>query len=199
MHVSTDAVFDGECGDYTEDDEPNPLSIYALTKLQGEGYVAEFYPKAVIARANMFGWSPSGERSLAEFFYNSLSAGKPVKGFTDVYFCPLLVNDLSQILLAMLEKQLSGLYHTVSSNCISKYDFGVAVARCFGLDESLITPISVNDAGLSAARSPKLTLKSDKLARDLGETIPTIEAGMEKFYSLHEAGYPQKLQEMRGT
>ncbi|NOH10136.1 MAG: SDR family oxidoreductase [Chloroflexi bacterium] len=199
VQVSTDGVFDGQRGDYTEADEPNPLSIYARTKLEGEGYVSEFHPGAIIARANMFGWSPSGQRSLAEFFYNNLSANNPVKGFTDVYFCPLLVNDLAQILLAMLDKKLTGLYHTVSSDCISKYDFGVAIARRFGLDESLITAISVDDAGLSAARSPKLTLSSEKLARDLGQPIPTIEEGMERFHSLHKENYPQKLQEMRGV
>ena len=64
---------------------------------------------AIIARVNLFGWSPSGRRSLAEFFFNNLNAGKRVMGFTDVYFCPLLANDLGRILLRMLALKLSGL------------------------------------------------------------------------------------------
>ena len=72
LYVSTDAVFDGQRGQYDEDDTPNPLSIYAQTKLDGERAVAQADPTAIIARVNLFGWSISGRRSLAEFFYYNL-------------------------------------------------------------------------------------------------------------------------------
>jgi dTDP-4-dehydrorhamnose reductase len=193
LHVSTDAVFDGQRGDYTEADAPNPLSVYAHTKLEGERAIAEENPRALIARVNLFGWSLSGKRSLAEFFFNNLSAGRPVMGFTDVYFCPLLANDLTHIFLKMLEAGLSGLYHVVSSQCISKYEFGVQIARKFGLDESLISPTSWREAGLAAARSPNLTLRVDKLIHDLGETPPNLSAGIDGFYTLYQQSYPQKL------
>jgi dTDP-4-dehydrorhamnose reductase len=196
VHVSTDAVFDGQRGGYTEQDIPNPLSVYAKTKLGGEQAVAEANPSAVIARVNLFGWSLTGQRSLGEFFYYNLAAGKQVKGFTDVFFCPLLANDLGLILLDILAKGLSGLYHAVSSDCLSKYDFGVAVARRFGLDESLITPASVAEGELTAARSPNLTLCCDKLAQALDQPIPSISAGLERFYTLYQQGYPQKLRKM---
>ncbi len=196
VHVSTDAVFDGQRGGYTEQDEPNPLSVYAKTKLEGERAVAEVDPSAIIARVNLFGWSLTGRRSLGEFFFNNLAAGNPVKGFTDVFFCPLLANDLGLILIRMLEKGLGGLYHVVSSDCLSKYDFGVAVARRFGLDEGLITPTSVIASGLTAARSPNLTLCCDKLAQDLDQPIPSISAGLERFSTLYQQGYPQALRAM---
>ncbi|MBN1147683.1 MAG: SDR family oxidoreductase [Anaerolineales bacterium] len=193
LHVSTDAVFDGQRGGYSEEDAPNPLSIYAQTKLEGERAVAEEDPAALVARVNLFGWSASGKRSLAEFFFNNLSAGKPVMGFTDVYFCPLLANDLAHIFLKMLGTGLGGLYHVVSSECISKYEFGVQIARKFGLDESLVSPTSWQEAGLAAARSPNLSLRIDKLIHDLGETTPNLSAGLERFYTLYQQGYPQKF------
>ena len=56
MHISTDAVFDGTRGNYTEKDEPNPLGVYARTKLEAEWAVAEADPGAIIARVNLFGW-----------------------------------------------------------------------------------------------------------------------------------------------
>ena len=199
VHISTDAVFDGLRGGYTEEDSPNPLGVYARTKLQGEIAVAEANPQALIARVNLFGWSLTGQRSLGEFFFYNLSAGKQVRGFTDVFFCPLLANDLASLLLEMLEKGLSGLYHVISSQCTSKYEFGLAVARRFHLDESLITPSSVSEAGLKAARSPNLTLRSDKLAGALGRPAPDLSAGLESFYMLHQQGYPQKLQGMRAA
>ena len=196
VHISTDAVFDGLRGNYTEEDAPNPLSIYARTKLDGERAVAEANPEAIIARVNLFGWSLSGKRSLAEFFFYNLSAGKPVMGFTDVTFCPLLANHLAQVLLKMLDLGLGGLYHTVSSECTSKYAFGVAIARKFGMDEALVGPTSVTDGGLTAARSPNLTLRSDKLAKVLGEPLPNLSTGLHGLSTLYQQGYPQALRHL---
>lgn len=196
LHVSTDAVFDGITGSYFESDAPNPLGVYARTKLAAEYLVAEANPNAIIARVNLFGWSISGKRSLAEFFYNNLHAGITVNGFTDVYFCPLLANTLAQIMLKMLEAGFSGLYHVVSSDCTSKYDFGIQLARRFNLDESLISPTSVQSANLSASRSLNLTLNSSKLAQALNITLPEISAGVDHFYTLHQQGYPDNLRQM---
>ena len=196
LHVSTDAVFDGQRGDYTEEDAVNPLSVYARTKLGGEQAVLEANPDAVIARVNLFGWSLKGARSLAEWFYNNLTAGKSVLGFTDVFFCPLLANDLAQIFLEMLALPCSGVYHVVSGDSMSKGAFGGQVARLFGLDESLIQPATVQQAGLKAARSPMLTLKNDKLVRLLGHPVPRISTGLDHFYALYQQGYPQFLRAM---
>ena len=196
IHVSTNAVFDGRRGDYTEADRPNPLSHYARTKLAGERAVAEAYPEAIIARVNLFGWSLSGARSLAEFFFYNLQRGEVVNGFTDVYFCPLLASHLARLFLRMLALDLHGLYHVVSSQCLSKYEFGVALARQFGLDETLIMPTSVAESGLLATRSPRLTLRTDRLARALGAPPPPLAPGLKDFYTQYREGYPQKLRAM---
>jgi dTDP-4-dehydrorhamnose reductase len=144
----------------------------------------------------LFGWGITGRRSLAEFFYNNLSAGKSVMGFTDVIFCPVLANDLGIVLEKTLEKKLTGLYHMVGSQCLSKYEFGLAVARRFGLDESLIRPASVQNAGLKAARSPNLSLRTEKLASALDMPIPGLSTGLDRLYTLYQQGYPHKLQKM---
>ncbi len=194
IHISTDAVFDGKKGDYDETDLPNPLSIYAHSKLDGEQRVLDANPEAAVARVNLHGWSISGKRSLAEFFFYNLQARKSVLGFTDVYFCPVLANDLAPIFIAMLSKGLKGLYHTVSSECLTKYDFGLRIARKFGLDENLIRPSSVEEAGLKAPRSPLLTLRTDKLSQALGVVLPTISPGIERLFQLYQQAYPQMLQ-----
>jgi dTDP-4-dehydrorhamnose reductase len=196
LHISTDAVFDGKKGDYDETDRPNPLSVYAQSKLDGERRVLEANPEAAVARVNLHGWSISGKRSLAEFFFYNLQAGKSVLGFTDVYFCPVLANDLAPIFIAMLEKGLQGLYHAVSCESLTKYDFGLCIARKFGLDENLIRPSSVEEAGLKAARSPRLTLKTEKISQALGFDMPATAPGIESLYQLHQQAYPQLLQEL---
>ena len=193
VHLSTDAVFDGQRGDYKEGDATHPLSHYAQTKLEGEQAVLAADPNAIVARVNFFGWSQSGTRSLAEFFFNNLSQGQAINGFMDVYFCPLLANHLAEVLLEMLDKDLHGLYHVVSPEKLSKYDFGVRLAKTFGLDAGLISPISVEDAGLKAVRSPNLTLSTAKLARDLGHPAPDVQHGLDGLYQLYRQGYREKL------
>ncbi len=194
IHISTDAVFDGtKDGIYTETDTPNPLSVYAQTKLLGEQTVLAANPNAIVARVNFFGWSLSGTRSLSEFFYNKLSAGETCYGFTDVYFCPLFVGDLAETLVRMLDKDLSGLYHVVGAEALSKYEFGRRIARQFGFDETLVLPKSVEESGLTARRSHNLRLSIHKLSTALGHEIAGVSTGIERFYTQAQQGYPQKM------
>lgn len=194
IHISTDAVFDGQKdGFYTEEDTPHPLSVYARTKLDSERAVLEIYPQAIVARVNFYGWSLRGKRSLAEFFFTNLSQNKIINGFTDVYFCPMFVNDLGRVLLKMLEKRLSGLYHVVGPQAMSKYQFGVEIARQFGLPEANITPKSIRASGLTAPRSQNLCLSTEKVSTALGEPLPSFSTGLAEFYAQYQQGYPQKL------
>ena len=193
-HISTDAVFNGEKSDqYTEEDQPNPLGVYSITKLNGERSVQDANPEAIIARVNFFGWSLSGNHSLGEFFVNHLSAGQSVNGFTDVIFCPIFVNHTARFLLALLEKSLRGLYHIVGAQPMSKFEFGVEIARKFELRQSLISPRSVEGSGLAARRSHNLWLSTHKLSTDLGREIPRFSTGLEEFYTQYQQGYPQKI------
>lgn len=193
LHISTDAVFDGQIGDYTEQDQPNPINVYARTKLAGERAVAEANADALIARVNFYGWSWQGHRSLAEYFFNNLLAGISVHGFADIVFCPLLVNDMVEILLRMVNRGLRGTYHVVSSESQSKFAFGRMLACEFGFDENLITSASSKTSQMKAPRSPLLTLRTDKLSAELGEALPGQLSGVRRFVELYRQGYPQSL------
>ena len=194
VHISTDAVFDGtKEGVYTEEDEPSPPGIYSRTKLDGERAVRQLNPQAIIARVNFFGWSLDGRRSLGEFFVHNLNEGKNVNGFTDIVFCPMFVNHTVRLLLEMLQRNLSGLYHVVGGQAMSKYQFGVEIARTFGLREDLISPKSVLSSSLTATRSHNLWLSTHKLSTDLGYEIPPFSTGLAEFYTQFQQGYPQKI------
>jgi dTDP-4-dehydrorhamnose reductase len=93
----------------------------------------------------------------------------------------------------MLQKKLSGLYHLVGAQPMSKYQFGVDVARTFGLREGLIFPRSVEESGLTAKRSHNLWLSTHKLSTDLGREIPPFSTGLAEFYTQFQQGYPQKI------
>jgi dTDP-4-dehydrorhamnose reductase len=194
LHISTDAVFDGQkAGYYSESDKPNPSGVYSTTKYDGERAVLQINPLAIVARVNFYGWSLSGKRSLAEFFVNNLSNEKSVNGFTDVVFCPMLVNHLSEILLDMLDRGLHGLYNAVGPQAMSKYQFGMEIARKFGLHESLIAPQSVDKSSLNARRSHNLRLSTHKLSTDLQRTLPDFSTGLAMFHAQAQQGYPQKI------
>ncbi len=193
-HISTDAVFDGEKdGFYTEEDTPRPLGVYGQTKLEGERAILSVNPHAIVARVNFYGWSLSGKRSLAEFFFNNLKNGKSMSGFTDVIFCPMLANDTARILVKMLQRGLSGLYHLVGPQAMSKYQFGVEIARKFNMHESAISPKSILSSSLTARRSHNLWLSTNKLSKDLGEDLPDFSTGLGEFYTQYQEGYPHKI------
>jgi len=194
VHISTDAVFDGrKDGFYNEEDLTNPLGVYSKTKLDGERAVLSEDENAIVVRVNFYGWSLGGRRSLAEFFFNNLIDNKTVSGFTDVIFCPILANDTARVLVKMLKKKLSGLYHLVGPQAMSKYQFGVEIARRFNLDESNISPKSILSSTLVAPRAHNLRLSTHKLSTDLGESLPEFSTGLNEFYTQYEQGYPQKI------
>ena len=202
VHISSDAVFDGEnCGQngYREEDAANPVSRYGETKLLGERYVLDAYPGALVTRVNFYGWSLNGKRSLAEFFYNNLRDGNQVNGFSDVYFNPLYLHAFADILDEMITLGASGLYHVFSHDPQSKYEFGVSIARQFGFDEKLIHPISWRDAGLTAKRSPNMIINTDKLRGLLGHDLPTLKESMEYFYRDTVSGLREQIRDFAGS
>ena len=199
VHISTDAVFDGTEGNYKEGDVARPINVYGQSKLDGERAVLEANAEAIVARVNFFGWGLNGERSLSEFFYNKLSAGEITQGLTDRYFSPLLVNDLSQLLLQMLQKNLSGLYQVASPLSLSKYEFGIALAERFGFDKHLIEAKQAETFEYLAPRSPDLRLNVEKLQKALSTKLPDVHSGIERLYQLFKEGYPEKLKGMRSS
>lgn len=193
VQISTDAVFDGSRGNYSEDDMPNPLNTYAQSKLAGEESVRQAYPDSLIARVVFYGWSLNGKRSLAEFFFNNLSQGKPVNGFKDSIFSPLYVRDLADLLLEAMSKRLTGTYHFFSKESLSKYDFGVALARRFELDENLIEAMQTSQGNLLTKRSLNLSINTAKLQNALGHDLPGIAEGVERLFDDYQKGLRQQL------
>ena len=140
VYISTDAVFDGLRGNYTEADTPAPFSVYGATKLQGEIAAREANPNSLILRTNFFGWSPNGTRSILEFFVNNLERDNPINGFTDFTVTSMYAGDLVRV-IHQLRDQV-GTWHVASPDALSKYEFGCAVSKEFGLIPDLITPVS---------------------------------------------------------
>ncbi len=193
VYVSTDSVFDGERGNYHEDDPPAPRSVYARTKLAGEKLVHDAGRKHLIVRTNIFGWNAQPKQSLAEWILSRLESGITVPGFVDAFFNPILVNDLAGLILEMMDKNLSGLHHVAGSERCSKHEFARRLARTFGQDENLIHSASLQASTLRAPRPRDSSLNTDGICRLLGRRMPTVDEGLQHFKALRHSGFVATL------
>jgi dTDP-4-dehydrorhamnose reductase len=193
LYISTDSVFDGSRGEYREDDSALPVNAYARSKLRAEQEVKRAHPDATVARVTIYGWNAQPKCSLAEWILAGLRNGKPVPGFTDVHFSPILANDLAEVLLAMLDCNMSGIYHVVGAERCSKYEFARSLAAEFGLDQNLVKPTLLREARMPAPRPLDISLDTAKISQALGRKMPNVTAGLRKFRTLEEQGYPQRI------
>jgi dTDP-4-dehydrorhamnose reductase len=193
LYVSTDSVFDGERGNYAETDTPSPVNVYAKTKLKGEREVLHHHPAASIARVSLYGWNAQNKESLAEWILKQLSLGNVVPGFSDVHFCPVLANDVAEIMLALLDQNRSGLYHIVGAERVSKYEFARRVASMFGFDPGQVRPTCLADAKLKARRPKDASLNTEKICAALGRPMPDVAAGLHRFARLRDSGYVDRI------
>jgi dTDP-4-dehydrorhamnose reductase len=193
LYISTDSVFDGRSGHYAEDDVPAPVNVYAASKLAGEKSVSAVCEHVLIVRTNIYGWNAQKKQSLAEWVLSRLESNQPVPGFTDVVFTPLLVNDLSEILLDMIHQRRMGLYHVAGSQSCSKYEFARQLGEVFGFDLELVKPVSVDGSNLRAPRPKNTSLRAEKISHALGRVMPDVQAGLRRFKQLRDSGFVAQL------
>jgi len=170
IYISTDSVFSGERGNYSEGDATDPFSVYGETKWHGEQLARENADPLII-RTNFFGWSPSHQRSILEFFYNNLKAGKSVPGYTNVTTTSLYVQTLLEYIWELDLARRTGIFHVTSQNALTKNDFGRHVSQVFDFDESLIHD--------TVAKQPRdISLSTEKLTQALGHRPDTQLNGL---------------------
>lgn len=193
LYISTDSVFDGHVGGYSEEDVPDPLNYYARTKLEAEKHVLEHCHGSLVLRTNMFGWSPQPGRGLAEWGVARLRDGKPFPGFTDCYFNPPFTYTLAVWATAAMQASLSGIYHFGTSDSMSKWEFLRLLAVEMGFDEKYVVPTTMESSTQSAKRPKNTVLKAEKLAAALNRQLPSLSDELRSFV---EIGADRELQTM---
>ena len=178
IFTSTDSVFDGITGNYSESSQPQPLNSYAAGKVRTENLVASANPNASVIRSYFYGHSPSGSRSLLEWVLVRAFTGNEVHGFTDSYFSPINVYDFAIAIDAAIEKDHTGLLHLGSSDRLSKYEFARLIMEAYNCDMSLLKPITVEDAGLVAHRPRDTSLDVSLQTSILGKSVPSVAEGI---------------------
>jgi len=195
VHISTDSVFDGKRGMYAESDTTNPINYYAKTKLMAEKAVSRAMPDALIVRTSIYGWNAQDKASLAEWMIGTLEKGDELRGFSDVFFTPILVNNLSEAVFNACEKNIAGIYHITGSERCSKLDFARVVAGVFGLQKNKIKASTLQEAGLRAPRPKDTSLKIAKAQMELDAKLLNVEDGLIMMKKLRDSGFAAKLKE----
>lgn len=179
IHLSTDYVFNGEEGPYSEDDSPDPVNFYGETKLESERIIKDSGIDFLIIRTNvLYGF---GNRVKPNFFLSlmdKLSKNERIKIVTDQFNNPTLVDNLSWCILEMAEKDVSGVYHVGGSEYLSRYNFAVKVANSFDFDRNNIVPSKTELLQQEAKRPHRGGLKTDRAQKVLDTRLLSADEGL---------------------
>jgi dTDP-4-dehydrorhamnose reductase len=181
VYISTDYVFDGEKGFYNEEDKPNPVNYYGLTKLEGEKQVIEYCKNYAILRTSvLYGWHP-WKQNFATWIINKLKQQQEITVVEDHYNTPTLADNLAEMAIEVAEKDLRGLYHASGSERISRYEFAKQIAKTFDLNSDLIKPVKMDQLTAWIAKRPRdSSLNTNKIQKQLKTKPLNITEGLNR-------------------
>ncbi len=181
VFISTDFIFDGTSPMYSEDDEPNPVSIYGDSKLKAEKLVSDSGDRHAILRTMLvYGYAPELSRTnIVLWVKSSLEEGKNIRVVDDQFRCPTLVDNLAEACILCVDENVGGVFHISSEDYLDMHSFACEIAGTWGLNTSLIEKISTDSLGQPAKRPPKTGFVVDKAKRELGFRPVGIKEGLQ--------------------
>jgi len=184
IYISTDLVFDGERGSYTETDTPRPCNYYAETKLKGENLVRSLCDRWIILRtALMYGWGTGASDSFVDWLSGNLEAGRVCGLFRDQFRSFLYAGDAGPAVRALLKKGVKNrIMHLGGPDRLSRYEFGLKFAEAFGYSRDLIRPILMADLPGNVPRGRDCSLRAEEFNK-LGFQPRTVGEGLAEMHS----------------
>lgn len=174
IHISSDYIFDGTNGPYTENEKPNPLGYYGRTKLASENALKISGAFNTILRTNVLYGIADSRPDFVRWLINSLHNGKKVKIVIDQINNPTFIDDLVQAINKVIEFKKEGIYNIGGRDFLSRFEFSEKIASFFELDKKLITPIETIELNQKAKRPLKSGLITIKAETELGYKPHTI-------------------------
>jgi dTDP-4-dehydrorhamnose reductase len=174
IYLSTDLVFSGTKGGYREDELPRPTSAYGKSKLEGEKFaLRESEDVAVCRSGGIYGkGSP-----LLNWLSAEIGAGRSVECFTDVFNTPTYVENLAEMMEAVIRKRLVGVFHTAGPERASRFEFFRSYASAFGLDAGLLSPVSIGGLKERLLLQPDSSLSVQQTSQRLGVAFDSLTEG----------------------
>jgi len=180
VHLSTDFIFDGEAGPYTEEAIPNPINYYGWTKLEAENLLKESGIKwAIVRTVLVFGIANDMSRSnIILWVKKSLEEGKTIKVVNDQWRTPTLAEDLATGCILIVKKEALGIFNISGKDFLTPFEMAVQTADYFGLDKSLITEVDSTLFTQPAKRPPKTGFIINKAKNVLGYNPKSFTEGI---------------------
>jgi dTDP-4-dehydrorhamnose reductase len=181
VQLSTDYIFDGKKGPYSEEDIPNPEGYYGLTKLESEKIIMNSQIDFLIVRTNvLYGKSLGETHNFVLWLIQKLKAGEEIRIVTDQYSNPTLADNLADAIKEVVEKNISGILNIAGGDkVISRYEFALKIAEKFNLNQDLIKKVLTSELDLPAPRPLKGGLKIDKAKKFLKTELLDVDKGLE--------------------
>lgn len=182
VHLSTDFVFDGENGPYSENDQPNPLSYYGQSKWESEKVVINSgLENWSIARTIIvYGVVENMSRSnVVLWAKGALEKGEAINVVDDQFRSPTYAMDLAKGCLSIVEKEATGIFHLSGKNIMSVIELVYRVADYYGLDKSIINPIKSSVLNQAAKRPPYTGFNLAKANEILAYDPLSFEEGLD--------------------
>ncbi|MBK7679771.1 MAG: SDR family oxidoreductase [Chitinophagaceae bacterium] len=183
LFVSTDFVFDGETGTYTEADIPNPVNFYGKTKAEAEDAVKEYdYEWAIVRTSLVYGQPIGGRSNLLTVVQQKLNNGEKYKVVNDLVRTPTYVEDLAAGIVSIIEKKATGIYHLSGMDILTPYEVACKTADYLGLDKSLLQKVTAENFSQPARRPLKTNLIIEKARKELGFNPLSFEDGLKSTF-----------------
>jgi len=181
VYMSTDYVFDGKKGMKNEEDMPNPLNFYGKSKLDGETMVKTLNsPQIIVRTSTPFGFHPK-KKSFPLWVKENLESNKEIPVLIDQYTSPTFVPNLSEMLIEVIKKKITGILHLAGSTRISRFEFAQILAQKLNLDPILLKPIKIDDMNWIAQRPRDSSLDVKKANTILDNKLQKIEFSIDLF------------------
>ena len=176
VHISSDYIFDGQKGSYSESDSPNPINYYGKLKLESENLLRSSNRDFIILRCStVFSGLLDNKSNFLAWVYKNLKAGNKIRVVDDQLSNPTPVELISKVLNLAILLNSRGIYNIGSLDSISRYEFALKICNKFGFNSSLIKKIQTNSLKQVAERPKNTYLKIDKILEELDVDIYSLD------------------------
>lgn len=182
IYISTDFVFDGANGNYSEDDDLKPISFYGFTKMQAEAIAqTSEIPWSIVRTCLVYGNVLQGTRSnIISWVRDNLQQQKNIRVVADQYRTPTYVEDLAKGIALIIEKKAEGIYHLSGKDLLTPYDMAVKTAEYLKLNKNYIEKVDASTFSQPGKRPPKTGFNIEKARKDLGYEPLSFDEGLKR-------------------
>ena len=196
VHISTDHLFAGDQALLDESHPVSPLNVYGRTKAEAEIRVLKEHPQALVVRTNFYGWGTTYRHSFSDFIIEALRGGKELTLFTDIFYTPILIEDLVFAVHELIDRSVHGIFNIAGNDRISKYEFGFLLAEEFSLDARRISEGLLANHNSDVKRPLDMSLSNKKIYNLLGRKFGGVKEQLARLHQQEKQGLSLELKKL---